>query len=414
MPRLFHQPPKYRLHKSTNQAVVSFFGKVIQIGPYGSERSHQRYQEIIGEWQQRRHQAENQPQKKADELLVEAITTDTLRQKWKQGLQISLYELIVVYQRYANQYYRKHGKITREANLIKEVLTPLGEKHGRDKVTQFGPVDLDNFRDDLISDFDWSRKHINKQIVRVIAMFKWAAKKELCSAEIHVQLKALGGLKKGRTSARETKGVSCVEDSIVEKTIAGLLDVVADMVRLQRLTGARPGEICSLRPADLDRSGEVWLYQPNQHKTEHHEKHRIITIGPQAQEVLRPYLLRPADNYCFSPAESEIKRHQRRSEERTTPVRKRDAGRIRGIGKRKIANCYSADTYRHAVQRVCKRLKIEKWSPNQLRHTAATEIRKQFGLEAAQVVCGHQTADVTQVYAERDLKLAIEVAKAVG
>ena len=50
MPRLFHQPPKYRLHRSTKQAVVSFFGEVIQLGPYGSARSHKRYQELIGEW----------------------------------------------------------------------------------------------------------------------------------------------------------------------------------------------------------------------------------------------------------------------------------------------------------------------------------------------------------------------------
>ena len=38
---------------------------------------------------------------------------------------------------------------------------------------------------------------------------------------------------------------------------------------------------------------------------------------------------------------------------------------------------------------------IPDWHPNQLRHTRATEVRKQFGLEAAQVVLGHAKADVT-------------------
>ena len=47
MPRLFHRPPLYRLHKSTKQAVVSFFGNKIYLGPYGSPRSHERYQEIL-------------------------------------------------------------------------------------------------------------------------------------------------------------------------------------------------------------------------------------------------------------------------------------------------------------------------------------------------------------------------------
>ena len=54
------------------------------------------------------------------------------------------------------------------------------------------------------------------------------------------------------------------------------------------------------------------------------------------------------------------------------------------------------------------------WSPNQLRHTAATEIRREFGLEAAQVIRGHSQANVTQVYAERDNAKGVEVAKRIG
>jgi integrase len=57
---------------------------------------------------------------------------------------------------------------------------------------------------------------------------------------------------------------------------------------------------------------------------------------------------------------------------------------------------------------------IPDWSPNQLRHAAATEIRKKFGLEAAQVVLGHSTADITQVYAERNQALAAQVIRQIG
>jgi site-specific recombinase XerC len=55
-----------------------------------------------------------------------------------------------------------------------------------------------------------------------------------------------------------------------------------------------------------------------------------------------------------------------------------------------------------------------RWHPNRLRHTAATDIRARYGLEAAQVVLGHSRADVTQVYAERDLEKAREVMREVG
>ncbi|MEM7315226.1 MAG: tyrosine-type recombinase/integrase [Planctomycetota bacterium] len=55
-----------------------------------------------------------------------------------------------------------------------------------------------------------------------------------------------------------------------------------------------------------------------------------------------------------------------------------------------------------------------RWSPNQLRHSAATEIRKKYGLEAAQVTLGHASADVSQIYAERDMAKAKEAMRQVG
>jgi len=55
-----------------------------------------------------------------------------------------------------------------------------------------------------------------------------------------------------------------------------------------------------------------------------------------------------------------------------------------------------------------------RWSPNQLRHAAATEVPREFGLEAAQVILGHSQANVTQVYAERDLAKGVDVARQIG
>ena len=71
--------------------------------------------------------------------------------------------------------------------------------------------------------------------------------------------------------------------------------------------------------------------------------------------------------------------------------------------KRQPGARYNVNSYRRAVHRACTAAKLKPWNPHQLRHTAATEIRKKFGLEVAQVTLGHATADVTQIYAERDL-----------
>ena len=60
-----------------------------------------------------------------------------------------------------------------------------------------------------------------------------------------------------------------VEDSAVELTLPYLPTTVADMVRLQRLTGMGPDEVCQLRPRDVDRTGDVWSYTPDHHKTQH-------------------------------------------------------------------------------------------------------------------------------------------------
>ena len=54
------------------------------------------------------------------------------------------------------------------------------------------------------------------------------------------------------------------------------------------------------------------------------------------------------------------------------------------------------------------------WSPNQLRHNYATRIHKDFGLEAAQLGLGHARADVTQIYAERDLARLLAIMEQVG
>jgi len=421
MPHLRHQPPKYRLHKGSGQAIASLNGRRVYLGKHGSDESQRRYRELLQAWERRRlsdEQAAPIPAASdpAEAGLAAVVTPKALRAKRSEGVPVTLDELIFVYRRHARAYYVKNGKVTREAEMVCEVTDLLGRKHGDEYVDDFGPVKLDDFRDDLITDKDWSRKYINKQVTRLVAMFKWAVAKELCRPEVYTRLGALGGLKKGRSAARETPGVTVVEDKRVDATLPFLPEVVADMVRFQRLTGARPGEVCSLCPADLDRRRDVWVYTPDQHKTEHHEKHRRVFVGPQAQAVLARYLLRPAELFCFSPAESVARARRRRREARRTPM---SCGNRTGTNRKprprwKPSARYRVDSYRLAIRRACGKADVGVWTPNQLRHSAATEIRERYGLEAAQVICGHATADVTQVYAERDWRLAVRVAREMG
>ncbi|HBG27611.1 MAG: hypothetical protein A2Y10_15765 [Planctomycetes bacterium GWF2_41_51] len=45
---------------------------------------------------------------------------------------------------------------------------------------------------------------------------------------------------------------------------------------------------------------------------------------------------------------------------------------------------------------------MTKQHPHQLRHNAATFLRKEFGLETARIILGHKLALITEVYAEMD------------
>ena len=423
MPRLFHRPPKYRLHKSTKQAVVSYFGKQVYLGPFGSPRSHERYQQLLKDWERARfkqtpeavdsHKCEDAINKS----LLASVTAASLRTKKQSGSVVTITELIFVYRRHTHEYYRKRDEVTREAGAIDDALRVLRRYYGRSNSESFGPVALDALREAIIDELDWCRKYINKQINRIRGMFKWAASKEIIDPKVPAALRELSGLKKGRSRARESNAVRPVDDSVVDATILGLPDVVADMVRVQRLTSARPGEICSMAPADIDRSGDVWIYRPVENKTEHFEKDRVIAIGPRAQVIIGPYIVdRPGDVYCFSPLESEARRRAVATSRRTTPLKSGNRpGTNRSLAPRRTASLrYTTASYRRAIHRVCGKLKIEKWSPNRLRHTASTEIRRVFGIDAARAVDGHGTTSTTEIYAERDLNTAIEVMRAIG
>jgi hypothetical protein len=54
------------------------------------------------------------------------------------------------------------------------------------------------------------------------------------------------------------------------------------------------------------------------------------------------------------------------------------------------------------------------WHPNQLRHNAATNLRKEHGVELARIILGHTTAFTTEIYAEADQAKAIAVMGKIG
>ena len=119
-----------------------------------------------------------------------------------------------------------------------------------------------------VSDAGLCRTQINKRVRSIIRVFRWAASEQLVPVAVADGLATVEGLRKGFTEARESEPVEPVSAGDVQATLPHLPPTVADMVRLQRLTGGRPTEICTMRPCDIDRRGEVWSYTPARHKTD--------------------------------------------------------------------------------------------------------------------------------------------------
>ncbi len=278
---------------------------------------------------------------------------------------------------------------------------------------EFSPLKLKAVRQSLI-DAGVSRGVINQRVGRVKRLFKWAVAEELVPESVYRALTAIDGLKAGRSEARETKPVGPVLDGHVEAALPFLLSALAALVRTQRLTAMRPGEAARMRGRDLDTSGPLWVYRPRRHKTAWRGKERVVLIGPRCQEVLRPLLGPDPDAYLFSPADAREELFAARRAARKTKVQPSQACRRKADPKRKPCAFYTRFTYASAVAKACVRAGVPHWHPNQLRHSRATEVRGAFGLEAAQVVLGHARANVTEVYAERNLSLAERVVAETG
>ena len=366
-------PPKYRKHRRSGQAIVTLDGKDFYLGPHGTKTSKAEYDRLVGEW-----------------------LTNGRRLPVQGPAALSVSELIEAYWRFAKSYYVKNGKPTDEQASIKIALKHTRRLYGKQSVEDFGPLALEAIRNVMVERGN-SRGYINKNVNRIRRMFNWGVGKQLVPADIHQALLAIEGLKRGRCTARETAPVLPVDDAVVEATLAHCSQVAADMIRFQRLTGCRPGEVRTMRAGEVDRNHEVWRFMPASHKMEHKGRSRVILIGPKAQAILLPYLLRGLDLHCFQ--------------------------RARG-------GMFERWHYNGAINSACDKAfpppkgmgidelkawrKSHRWAPNRLRHSAATEVRRQHGLEAAQTVLGHKSADVTQLYAERDLEKAAKIMARVG
>ena len=397
--------PKYRKHKASGQAVVTLGGKDHYLGPHASKASVREYDRHVAEWLARGRTA---------------LSADPHA--------VTVAEVLLAYVKFAKVHYRKHGQDTGTWTNQKPTVNTLRSMYGDTPAAEFGPLRLKAFRlelckpreirrGDRVEARTATRKHINEQIAIVRRIFRFAVSEQLVTPDVLTALEAVSGLQAGRVDLPEGRRVEPVSDEHVDAVLPFLTPTVRAMVAVQLLSGMRPNEVLQMRPGDLDRSGVVWTYTPARHKTEHHGRQRVVALGPQSQAALLPYLDREPTQFCFVPAESVKQGLDRRHAKRVTPL---SCGNRPGKSRKRhrvapaSTDGYTNDAYRRAIHRACDAAGIPRWSPNRLRHSAATKIRARYGLEQARVVLGHSSTTTTEIYAERDLLAASEVARQLG
>jgi integrase len=423
----------------------------VYLGKYDSPESRREYARVIAE--------------------LATSPTATAAPTPAQGSGLTVDQMLLAFWEHAKQHYRTPtGEPTSEIEDLRRSLAHLQRLYGHTPAVEFGPRALAAVRQEMIS-ADWCRTLINQRVNRVRRVFRWATSQELVPVTVHQALRTLAGLQKGRTTVRESKPVKPVDPAHVVAVLPHLSRHVRAMVEVQRLTGMRPGEVCALTFAEVDRLGEMWIYRPAQHKTAHRGKQRAVPLGPKARALLlgfvqddkpapagfthielnnpqqsdarrvaadayqevgrdhdaellrdpaRPVVFLP--NGCvvdpsapvFSPVRERAERYKRLRAARKSKVQPSQLARKKPNPQCLPSAQYHPHAYTSAIAKACAKANVEHWHPNQLRHLHATEVRRRYGLEAAQATLGHSRADVTQVYAERDLALAAKVANEMG
>lgn len=408
-------PPAYRLHRASGQGIVTIDHHDHYLGAYGTPGSMQRYHALIAQW------GAASPSTAPAATVTAPIVPATAPPVVPDGITVA--ELVDRFLIHADTYYRQPGGgLTTEIRNINRAIKPLLALFSRTAADAFRPTMLKLVRDEAAKFLPTAKEHtrrtgrrvrtaINKDMSRIRMIFAWGVENELVRPETYGALKLVKGLRAYRCDAPEAEPVKAVPIEHVKAIKPYVARQIWALVELQRLTGARPGELLGLRPVDIDTTASPWTFTPTAHKTAHHGIKRTIYFGPKAQGILEGFIRgRRVDAYLFNPREAERDRHDKAGVHRR-PNQKPNAKKT----GRKVRDHYDRDGYTRAIARACVKARIPDWHPNQLRHLAATELRRKYGIDAAQTILGHRLGSaITEVYAEANQDKARGIMRKIG
>lgn len=254
-------------------------------------------------------------------------------------------------------------------------------------IGDFGPTDLTAVKSAMVAyryfkspyakePVGYTRTGINQMVGQIHKMWRWGIGCKLTTEAQAQLLKEVRSIRAGKTVARENLKRVAVTEGELENVCENLTTIVADMLRIIWLTAMRPNEVCRMRLFDiLQDDPECWLYIPGRdvsllgdHKTAYHRRVRAVPLTIRMQAILRPRIkdLEPK-NYIFRPADAIQEMKNRRLTDHSVPkdYRNKVDPMIRPGEHYKPSALYTA------VRRACQRADMERFTPYDLRRSAA-------------------------------------------
>lgn len=315
---------------------------------------------------------------------------------------------------------KKHYADPRARNRIKAAVWWAIDVCGAMPADQFRAKALREVRGRMLGLGKLCRRYVNHMVTALKTGVGWLVAEEILPADALASVRSVRALEPG--SAPDRPRIQPADDAQVARTLPLLHRTIAAMVRIQQLTGMRPGEVCRMRRCDVSTSAThklecagrqvsavdvggvlVWMYAPQRHKNSHRGLPRAVAIGPEAQKVLAPFLMATdADDYIFRPADA-----------------------VRGLRGAKClcpGQCYSVDAYNRAIRRAIERHNrkpkaelIEIWNARQLRKSAAEAADEAMGAGASGDMLGHgPSRRALDAYCRQAVQRTAAVAAKVG
>src|SRR5262245_56989999 len=274
MPRRRKPFPTPRQHKGA--AVVDVYDgslrRTLTLGPWGSDQAQEEYERLLTRLR---------------------VGKPAIEQPGTGPTDMTIAEALIRYTDHIEIYYRNpDGTPTGTADDIKITLDYLLRLFANLPLCEFDIRCFKSVRQALIDD-GRVRNQVNRRASMVRSFIRWCVEEELPVAPgVLEKLRAAKALAPGRDGVPEGEPREPANPAHVEKVLSLLPPMVAAALQVVRLTGARPSEILKLKPCEIDRSSDPWELTPTRHKSSWRGKSRIIYLGPEAQTVLAPWLLK--------------------------------------------------------------------------------------------------------------------------